>query len=405
MANRFVSLACTGCGKEYPADTNHRCRACGGILDAQYNLDGSFPTEFEGNSIWEFADFFPPVKEENIISMGEGWTPYVETPRLARRFGLDSLWCKVEGSNPTGSFKDRAASLGVSLSVDWGKEGVFTASDGNAGVAVSAYAARAGVGCIVLVNEDVPASKLEQIQVYSAKVLKVTGLYESMSNLESALAQLERTLKGWRNLFFWAPYNPFIVDAFKTLAYEIALGDELPDLVFVPTAGGDLLHGLHKGFRELRQFGVVEKTPRLVAVQGQGADATVRAIEQGLDQVKEGGPPVSVASALRVNFGAEHAIKSVKETRGFGVSVSDRMILDAQREIAKYEGIFCEISSAASVAAVQRALETGLMARDEKVAAILTGFGLKEYTASEQEVPLVSSVASLSELPDVLRNG
>jgi len=399
MTNRFEALACGDCGATYPADTHSRCARCNGILEAHYRLDGRFPADAKRTSMWEFAEFLPPVEKRNVVSLGEGWTPYVESPTFAKRVGLRQIWCKLEGCNPTGSFKDRAASLGISLANEWGRKGVFTASDGNAAAAISAYSARAQMKCLVLLSEVAPTQKLAQILMYSPVLLRVRGLYDSVSSLESALAQAQSVLPDWLNHFIWAPYNPLLVEPYKTIAYEIALSADVPDLVFVPVAGGELLTGLFRGFQELHQMGQLEKVPRLVAVQGKGADPTVQAIQKGLDKVAETGPPVTVAGALRVNFGAEHPIKAVRKSRGFGISVTDEQIMSAQREIAHDEGIFCEISSAVALAAIDEALKLGEIGRDETAAAILTGAGLKDYplTAADlSQVPLSESVSSLS---------
>jgi threonine synthase len=374
---------------------------CNGILDARYRLDGNFPTGTGEDGIWEFAEFFPPIHEHNIVSLGEGWTPYVEASNYAKKIGIRNVWCKLEGCNPTGSFKDRVASLGLSLTREWTKKGVFTASSGNAAAAISAYAARAHVKCLVLIRDDSSALKISQVLMYSPLLLRVKGLYESRSSLEAALTQTQQVLPDWLNHFLWAPFNPLLVDAFKTISYEIALSKKVPDYVFVPTAGGDLLFGLYKGFNELTKMGKLEVTPKLIAVQGEGADPTVQAIEKGLDAVRETGPAKTVAGALRVNFGADHSIVAVKATGGFGISVSDERILSAQKEIAREEGIFCEISSAAAIAAISKAVEIGRISRDETVAAILTGVGFKDYhtpMADISQIPLAENVSSLPAL-------
>ena len=399
MTNRFESLACVNCGRTYPSDTHSRCAKCNGILEAHYRLDGKFPSDVTRTSIWDFADFLPPVDKHNIVSLGEGWTPYVDSPNFAKRVGGRQVWCKLEGCNPTGSFKDRAASLGISLAREWGKKGVFAASDGNAGAAISAYSARAGMKCLVLISEDAPTQKLAQTMMYSPILLRVRGLYESASSLESALAQTQSVLPDWLNHFIWAPFNPLLVEAYKTIAYEIALSKEVPDWIFLPVAGGELLSGLFRGFRDLHEMGQLEKMPRLAAVQGKGADPIVQAIQKGLDKVEETGPPVTVAGALRVNFGAEHPIMAVRGSRGLGISVTDGQILDALGVIARDEGIFCEISSAVALAAVAEALDLGKIGHDETVAAILTGAGLKDYpvtVADLSQVPLSENVSSLS---------
>ena len=397
--NRFESLACLNCGRRYPTDTHTRCTKCNGILEAQYRLDGRFPTDVRERSMWDFADFLPPIQEKSIVSLGEGWTPYVDAPTFARRVGLRSVWCKIEGCNPAGSFKDRAASLGLSLARGWKRKGVFTASDGNAAAAISAYSARARMKCLVLIADDTPTQKLAQIMMYSPILLRVRGIYRSLSSLEAALAQTQEILPDWLNHFIWAPFNPLLVDAFKTIAYEIALSQKVPDCIFIPVAGGDLLSGLYKGFQELQKMGQLQRPPRLVAVQGEGADPTVQAIEKGLDKVKETAPARTIAGALRVNFGAEHSITAVRKSGGFGISVSDGQIMKAQKEIARDEGIFCEISSAVALAAISKALDLGKIARDETTAAILTGTGLKDYPVTGDDIsriPISKDVSSLS---------
>ena len=396
MTSRFESLACMRCATVHPPDTHSRCLKCGGILETKYNLQGDFPVGAHRTSIWSFSDFLPPIQRENVVSLGEGWTPYLDGPKLARRLGLKSVKCKLEGTNPTGSFKDRAASLGISLARQWGKKGVFTASDGNAGAAASAYSAPAGIKCLVMLSEDVPASKVQQIAMYTPFALRVGGLYKSLSSLESGLAEAGKLLPDWLNMFSWAPFNPLLVDANKTVAYEIALSKSLPDFVFVPTAGGDLLYGLYKGFSELRHMGLIERIPSLVAVQGEGADPSVKAIEKGEDVVRETNPPRTVAGALRINFGAEHTIKAVKETRGFGISVSDDSILEAQKELAREEGILCEISSAVGIAAIKKAVNQGKISKDQTTAAMLTGFGLKDLPSGGPHIPLVQLSSGLS---------
>jgi threonine synthase len=384
------------CATVHPTDTHSRCLECGGILETKYNMEGDFPVGAKRSSIWSFYDFLPPIQRGKVVSLGEGWTPYLDAPKIAKRLGLKSVRCKLEGTNPTGSFKDRAASLGISLARQWRKKGVFTASDGNAGAATSAYSAAAGIKCLVMLSEDVPASKVQQITMYTPYALRVGGLYESLSSLESGLAEAGKLLPDWLNMFLWAPFNPLLVDANKTIAYEIVLDKALPDFVFVPTAGGDLLYGLYKGFSELHQMGLIERVPSLVAVQGEGADPSVQAIEKGEDVVREIGPPRTVAGALRVNFGAEHAIKAVKETRGFGISVTDDSILESQMELAREEGILCEISSAVGIAAIKKAVNQGKISKDQTAAAILTGFGLKDLPTGGPQIPLVELSSDVS---------
>src|SRR3989441_5962390 len=169
--------------------------------------------------------------------------------------------------------------------------------------------------------------------MYSPVLLRVRGLFESRSALEAAIEQTQLAVPDWLNHFIWAPFNPLLVDAFKTIAYEIAIGGEVPDYLFVPVAGGDLLFGLYKGLQELREMGRLDSLPRLVAVQGEGGGPPVRAVEKGLNTVPDTEPPHTVAGALSVNFGAGDPIVAVWGAGGFGISVSPEENFRGQRGI------------------------------------------------------------------------
>ena len=225
----------------------------------------------------------PPIEDENVVSMGEGFTPLIQAERYGASIGSDNLWCKMEGQNPSGSFKDRAASLGLSLAKQWEKEGVFTASSGNAAAAIAAYSARAGIKCLVLIREDSTASKLGQISMYGPLLLRVREIFRTKETLARALDLTQAALPTWLNHFIWAPYNPLLVDAFKSIAYEIVADarEDLPDYIFVPTAGGDLLYGIFKGFSEMKTLGILNQIPKMVVTQGKNAAPTVLAVETG----------------------------------------------------------------------------------------------------------------------------
>jgi threonine synthase len=406
--NRFVSLQCISCGTDYPETTRAKCAKCSGILSGKFDLSGkNFDLASRSESIWQFRDMMPAVVVERVVSMGEGWTPLVSAKRYGRTIGNYGLLCKIEGANPSGSFKDRVASLGISLAASWGKEGVFTASSGNAAAAVSAYAARAGLGCLVLIREDSTPSKLGQIAMYGPKLMRVRGIFQSQETLAKTLETTQRALPTWLNHFVWAPYNPLLIDALKTIAYEIAADSALsglPDYVVVPTAGGDLLYGIFKGFLELRNTGAINQLPKMIVAQGLHADPTVEAVEAGLDTVPETKTADTIAGALRVNFGADHSVAAIKQSRGFGVAVSDDEILEAQRQIASLEGIFTEISSATALAAVAKATKNGRIQKDEKVVAILTGSGFKDYHPPFEDISAVPFVESIDSLPSKLRS-
>ena len=408
--NRFLYLECIGCKTRYPTRTHSRCTKCGGLLDARYDLEGlDFDLKnLRRGSIWQFRDLMPPIAEKNIVTLGEGWTALVSAGRYGESIQHGDTWCKLEGQNPTGSFKDRAASLGVSLTREWGKKGVFVSSSGNAAAAVAAYAARAGIGCLVLIREDSTASKLGQIAMYGASLLRVRGIFNSKETLERALNLTQEALPEWLNHFIWSPYNPLLVDGLKTVAYEIAAqagaGENLPDFIFVPTAGGDLLYGIYKGFMELKEAGAIDRVPGMVVAQGRDSSPTVSAIETGAEKVPETERAETIAGALRVNFGTEHALVAVRSSKGFGVALSDEEILAAQRGVARLDGIFTEVSSATALAGIPKAIEEGKMGKDQKALAILTGFGLKDYYPPFNDISKVPLAQSIESIPEALRN-
>jgi len=405
---RFIALECISCHTQFPEDTHSRCMKCGGILTGAYDLSGRVSFDLKSvkkDSIWDFREMMPPVDGSNLVTMGEGWTPMIAADRYGLSIGSNNLLCKIEGQNPSGSFKDRAASLGLSLAREWKKEGVFTASSGNAAAAVAAYSARAGVRCLVLIREDSTAAKLGQISLYGPLLLRVREIFKTKETLAKALELTQSALPSWLNHFIWAPYNPLLIDGLKTIAYEIVADfpENLPDYVFVPTAGGDLLYAIFKGFTELQALGKIDKIPAMVVVQGTNAAPTVLAVEHGDPGVPDIQTADTIAGALRVNFGTEHTLVAVKESGGFGVSVMDEEILEAQRAIASKEGIFTEISSSTALAAISRSLKEGKIGKEDRALAILTGTGFKDYHPSFKDISSVPLAENSEQIPLILR--
>lgn len=389
--NSFVALSCIRCGAEHRLDTQGRCAKCGGLLTSRYDISAVGGFSGPGEGIWRYSALLPPVSEEKRVSLAEGATPCIRAKNIETNGS--SLLLKLEGANPTGSFKDRGAALGISLAKEFGRPAVFTASSGNAAAALSAYAARAGLDCTVLARPDAGPSKLMQAASYGARVFMVKGLFSGAYDLLDSLERASRVLDGAMNLFIWAPVNPLILEGFKSVAYELA--EEAPDYVFVPTAGGDLAFALYKGFQELAELDMVRKVPKVVVVQGRGADPAVRALERGEETVKEIPSATTVAGALRVNFGSEHTLLAARKSGGFGVSVDDRAILDAQRLLARKEGVFCEVSSAASAAAFIKCVNEGRIDRGESAVALLTGTGFKEPPSVDTAFPIVDDVEDI----------
>lgn len=396
--SRFLGLECIGCGEIYSDLQVTVCRRCGDVLTGKYDLKGlEINLREQEHSIWNYAPVLPPVDPANRVSLDEGNTPYVNLENYGRMIGAGNIWAKLEGCNPSGSFKDRAASVEVSLAKQWKCAGIFTASSGNAAAALAAYSARARLKCLILVREDSTLSKLEQISAYNPRIVRVKKLFTNKQTLTESLKRVETLLPGWRNGFVWAPFNPLAADGVKTISYEIA-SKNVPDYVFVPTAGGDLLFSIFKGFSELKSMNLIDKMPKIVTVQGDNASPLVQAIEKNLDHVEETGAPSTIAGALRVNFGANHAIKAVRESGGFGISVSDREIESAQKNLANQDGIFAETSSAAALAGVEKAIRNGRIENNSKISVILTGTGFKEYQFDQGELKKIELLDSVNDL-------
>ena len=388
------------CREEYPTQTFSLCLKCNGILTGSYRIDHRIDLNKRENSIWKFREYLPPVRSQNIVSMGEGWTPLINADGFADMAGLSKgrLVCKMESQNPTGSFKDRPASLSVSLAKEWNKHGMILASSGNAAASTSAYCARAGMPCLVLFRDDSSISKFGQIAMYGPSLIRVKDLYKNSDYITRAFDLTQMALPNWHNGFIWAKHNPLLLDALKTISYEIAGSGCSPDYIFVPTAGGDLLFGIYKGYQDLMASGQVNKMPKMVVVQGSGSSPTVDAVEGRKSEVSS----ETIAAALRSNMLSEHGVEAVKKTDGFGIEVSNNEILEAQYLAAKLDGIFCEVSSAAALAAVKKAVLLDRIKRDEVVCAIITGNGFKDYTSPLTDQSMINYADSPDSIKSVL---
>jgi threonine synthase len=410
--SKFIELKCIVCGKKYPENAHSLCEACGGILTGEYKLD--YPIDLtRRESIWQFREYLPPVDEPNIISMGEGWTPLVKISNFAQKIALSNsfaahnLLCKMEGQNPSGSFKDRAASLSVSLAKQWKKEGIFLASSGNAAAATASYCARGDVKCLVLLRDDSTYSKLSQIAMYGPNLVRVRGLFKDTASLVSALKATEESLPDWLNGFIWANYNPLLLDGLKTIAYEIVAvsSPNVPTHIFVPTAGGDLIYGLYKGFLELKTLGQINEIPKMIVVQGAHPGPTVDAVEERIENGQENDDTEpTIAGALRASMISDHAVAAVRKTMGFGVKVTNEEILEAHNLVAKVDGIFCEISSSTALAAIAKSVRNGRLNKDDIVCAIATGSGFKDYRPPFNEVSQIPLADSPDSIPHVLEH-
>ncbi len=385
------TIKCLECGKEYPlSEIIYNCGDCAskglfrGTTDIFYDLEEAKEKysrkvlEKRKPGVWKYTELLPILDESNVVTMGEGGTPLQRCKRFADNLGMGNIYLKNETVNPTWSFKDRVFSVNISKAVEYGVDTVVLSSSGNAATAASAYSARAGLRCFILVPGAVSIGKLTQILMYGATVVLVEGTVVDAG----VLAVQAGWEWGWYQLTTAKSLSPYQGEGSKTIAYEVCeqLGWRVPDWVIVPIGGGDNLGGIWKGFKEFHEIGLIEDLPKMVGVQAEGAPLAVKAFKEGkrFDEVPSI-EPKTVAEGIRVGLvPGPYPIDAMKESKGEGVLVSDEEILSAEKELASSEGMFCEPSSAATVAGLRKLLDEGVIDRSETVVCVITGAGLKD---------------------------
>jgi threonine synthase len=380
------TLLCSQCRTTFPAGIFGRCARCEGILQPEYTDEtvrmlGGVPT---GHGIDRYR-FLLPVRTP-LPNLGEGDTPLVRSRRLCESTGLKDLFFKEEGCNPTGSFKDRAASLAVALALEAGAKGVLTASSGNAAAALSAYAAAAGLKCLLLLEPEAPPAKLRQMLATGAQVLPVAGVFSHGPDAAANLILQVAAKLHYYPAFAWAPVNPYLVEAMKTISFEItAQLSAPPEAVVCPAGGGDLVTGQWRGYLELRRAEIISRLPRMIAVQSLKAPPLLEAFRKGLPRVATLSYANSGISGINVAFSGEHALGAVRESGGTVVGVDDEDVFEMQRRLAREEGLWVEPASAAPVAALQSLRAKGLIEKNERIVCILSGAGFKDSRLSQAE--------------------
>ena len=327
-------------------------------------------------SVWRYRELLPIEREEKRVSLWEGGTSLNKCLRLSEKIGLKNLYVKNEGENPTGSFKDRGMTVGVTKAVALGMTKVACASTGNTSASLAAYAARAGIECIVLIpSGKVAFGKLTQAIIHGAKVIQIRG------NFDEAL-KIVRKICQSHPIYLLNSLNPFRLEGQKTAAFEIydQLDGRIPDKIVVPVGNAGNISALWKGFVELRELGLTDEAPQMIGIQAEGAAPIADSLNKGISEVKFIDNPETVATAIRIGSPVnwKKAVRAVKESKGLVEKVSDAEILEAQGLLAKQEGLFVEPASAASIAGLIKLIRRGLIDKDELVVCILTGHGLKD---------------------------
>jgi threonine synthase len=388
MKHSFIShLECSGCGQTYShAQLQTICPACSSTLLARYDLvevqrqvDPSTIAR-RPRGMWRWHELLPVSQAEGQITLGEGDTPLLAVPRLGARLGLPRLFVKDESANPTLSFKARGLAAAVSKAAELGVRKLIIPTAGNAGGALAAYAARAGMRAHIIMPTDTPPANIEESRVAGAEVVLIDGLISDAGRMANEKARLE----DWFDLSTFK--EPYRLEGKKIMGYELAqaFGWELPDVIIYPTGGGTGLVGMCKAFDELEALGWLKNTqrPRMVAVQADGCAPVVKAFEAGALTCEFWPDAHTIASGLRVpkSFADRLILRDVRTCNGTAVSVSDAALLQAQRELATCEGIFAAPEGAATLAGLRRLLDSGWIESDARVVLFNTGSGLKYLT-------------------------
>jgi threonine synthase len=376
-------LECTRCGGRYESEELHGLsRCCQKPLYARYDLDRIRDTlpreELRGRraDLWRYAELLPVRACSNAIGLGEGWTPLLDAPRLAREVGMERVWIKDEGQNPTASFKARGLCMAISRALELGVREVALPSAGNAGSATAAYAAAAGMSAHIVVPRDTPFPILEEIRALGADLELLDGL---ITDCGARVAEGVRE-HGWFDLSTLK--EPYRVEGKKTMGYEVAeqLGWRLPDVIVYPTGGGTGLVGMWKAFDEMERLGWVgSKRPKMISVQAEGCAPIVRAWESGAESADPWEDAHTYASGLRVPraVGDFLILAGIRESDGAAIAISDDEMRSWTPRVGRLTGLFCAPEGAATAAALPVLLDRGLISPGEEVVLFNTGSGLK----------------------------
>jgi threonine synthase len=384
----FSKFKCIECGKTYPAENRFRCD-CGGLLDVVHKFEdvdrslfnyrlGSLKKPYN-SGVWRFKEIVnPSIDDLYIVSRSEGNTNQYTHPKLSEYVGLKNLITKHEGENPTGSFKDRGMTVGISEARKLGAKSVVCASTGNTSASLAAYAAQAGLDCVVFIPEgEITFGKLAQALSYGARVLQISG------NFDDAM-RIVQEVSNELGLYLLNSVNPWRIEGQKTIIFEMLQqrGWSPPNWIIVPAGNLGNTSAFGKAILEAEALGLIDEVPHVASIQAQGANPFYSLWKRGGESL-EPMKPVTVASAIKIGnpLSWKKARRSIEETGGLVEEVSDQEIMDA-KAIVDRSGIGCEPASAASVAGVRKLVEAGSIDSNEDVVCVLTGNLLKDTNAS-----------------------
>ena len=397
MPYSFLSrLECSRTGESYDADEVQGVSETGAPLLARYDLERVRASVTRAEiaerppTLWRYHEVLPVRDRAHVTTLGEGMTPLLPVPAYGAEIGVPGLLMKDEGLIPTGTFKARGAAVGVSRARELGVKAVAMPTNGNAGAAWSVYAARAGLGSLIVMPVDAPEITRRECVAVGAELYLVDGLINHAGALVKAAVE-ERA--GYLEVSTLK--EPYRIEGKKTMGYEIAeqLGWQVPDVILYPAGGGVGLIGIHKAMLEMRELGWIgDRLPRLVAVQSTGCPPIVNAFEAGLDEstLEEGTHTLAFGINVPKALGDFLVLRGVRETDGTAVAVSDHAILAELRNLAAAEGMWICPEGAACLAATRQLREGGWIREHEQVVVLNTGVGLKYPETVGVDVPVLA---------------
>jgi threonine synthase len=402
-------MRCRECEKPYPVGPQNYCEMCFGPLEVVYDYEAmgrkvSRESISSGPlSMWRYRDLLP-IDGEPVTGATSGFTPLIRAERLGNELGCSQLYIKDDSANrPSLSYKDRVVSVAISKAVEMGFSTVGCASTGNLANSVAAHAARVGLEAYLMVPHDLEAGKILGSLIYGPNLVRIRGNYDDVNRLCSEIAER----------YHWAIVNvnirPFYTEGAKTFGYEVVeqLGWRLPDHIVVPTAGGTILPKVYKGMREFVELGLVEDKPCQVhCAQAAGCDPVVSAIKEGSNHIKPQKPD-TLAKSIAIGNPADgfYVYEAVKESGGWGESVTDEEIINGVMLLARTEGIFTEPAGGTTLAVTKKLIEQDRIPRDEVIVVSITGQGLKTQEAVSDRLPEPAAInAKLKEFDEMLQS-
>jgi threonine synthase len=395
---KIAGLRCVECGTSFREEqAQYTCPACGtrsdgswGILDVEYDYERQARVFHKDHlaraerDLWRYLPILPLRDDARLPTLQIGWTPIMEFPELARRWGVGNLYIKDDGRLPTGSFKDRASAVGTAKAVELGYDTICCASTGNAASSLAGFSANLGLRAYIFVPAHAPEAKVAQLRIFKSNVLLVEGSYDEAYHLCQEAAQTF----GWYNRN--CAINPYLIEGKKTSGLEAAeqLAGRIPDWVAVSVGDGCTIAGIWKGFVEMKRFGVIDKLPRLLGVQARGAQPIYEAFVAG-DERPRPRRADTLADSIAVGQPRNQtkALRAIRASGGTMISVEDEEILAAMYELAQRTGVFGEPAGVAGVAGLLRAIGDNVVKRNETVLHIVSGNGLKDVRSAQRACP------------------